>query len=241
MVLNLLYQLKGWLMKFLVRSAFVALMVVCLGGYAHAGTIDFIKLTEDNPGGYGEGAWSSLVLNVGGATVTITGHATDDIDAVGPVGQYAYLDWGKAGLGSCKDAVNLTLVGTQLAGRTSNNCNPSSDDNVTTNEYLQFVFDRNVTVNNLWFNNNHDGGFGAGDMVKIAGTDFLVTTGYAGGANGIGPFNVSGNTPFLVAFSNEQFYISGMEVTASVPDEGTTLVLLTVGMFSLFAIKLRVG
>lgn len=226
-------------MNYLVRSAFVALMVLCLGGYAHAGTINFITLIEDNPGGYGEGAWSSLVLNVGGATVTITGHATDDLPST-DVTQYAYLDWGNAGLGSCKDAVNAGLVNTQQAGRTSNNCNPGSDDNVTTNEYLQFVFDRNVTVNNLWFNNNHDGGFDAGDMVKIAGTDFAVTTGYADGANGIGPFNVSGNTPFLVAFSNEQFYISGMKVTA-VPDEGTTLVLLTVGMFLLFAIKLRVG
>ena len=224
-------------MNFLVRSAFVALMVLCLGGYAHAGTIDFIKLTEDNPGGYGEGAWSSLILNVGGATVTITGHATDDNDAA----QYAYLDWGTAGLGSCKDALNAGSVNTQQAGRTANNCNPSSDDNITTNEYLQFVFDRNVTVNNLWFNNNHDGFFDAGDKVKIGGTDFSVMTGYAGGANGIGPFNVSGNTPFLVAFSNEQFYISGMEVTASVPDEGTTLGLLTVGMFLLLAIKLRVG
>ena len=216
----------------------MALMVLCLGGYAHAGTIDFIKLIED-PGGYGEGAWSSLVLNVGGATVTITGHATDDNDST----QYAYLDWGTAGLGSCKDAVNAGLppVNTQAAGRTTNNCNPSSDDNITTNEYLKFVFDRDVTVNNLWFNNNHDGGFGAGDMVKIAGTDFLVTTGYAGGANGIGSFNVSGNTEFLVAFSNEQYYVSGMEVTGRVPDDGTTLVLLSVGMFLLLAIKLRVG
>jgi hypothetical protein len=210
-------------------------MVLCVGGYAHAGTIDFIKLIED-PGGYGEGAWSPLVLNVGGATVTITGHATDDNDAA----QYAYLDWGTAGLGGCKDAVNAGSVNTQQAGRTSNNCSPSSDDNITTNEYLQFVFDRNVTVNNLWFNNNHDGGFGAGDLVKIDGADFAVMTGYAGGANGIGSFNVSANTAFKVAFSNEQFYISGMDVTA-VPDEATTLVLLTVGMVSLFAMKLRVS
>jgi hypothetical protein len=214
-------------------------MVLCLGGYAHAGTINFITLTEANPGGYGEGAWTSLVLNVGGATVTITGHATDDSPA-GDILQYAYLDWDKAGLGVCKDVVNLGQVNTQSAGRSSNNCNPSSDDNVTTNEYLKFVFDRDVTVNNLWFNNNHDGGFGAGDMVKIDGTDYPVMTGYAGGVNGRGPFNVSGNTEFRVAFANEQFYISGMEVTA-VPDEATTLVLLSAGMCLLFAIKPRVG
>lgn len=224
-------------MKLLVRSAFVAVMVLCLGGYAHAGTIDFIKLIEDNPGGYGEGAWSALVLNVGGATVTITGNATNDNDAA----QFAYLDWDKAGLGSCKDVVNAGLVNTTQVGRTANNCDPSDDDNVTTSEYLKFVFDRDVTVNNLWFNNNHDGGFGAGDKVKIAGVDFAVATGYAGGPNGLGSFNVSANTAFLVAFSNQQFYISAMEVTARVPDAGTTLVLLTVGMSLLFAIKLRVG
>ena len=223
-------------MSHLVRSAFVAFMVLGLGGYAHAGTIDFIKLTENNPGGYGEGAWSALVLSVGGATVTITGKATDDNDPT----QYAYLDWGNAGLGACKDVLNAGLVNTIQAGRTSNNCSPSSDDNVTTNEYLQFVFDKNVTINNLWFNNNHDGGFDAGDKVKINGVDFLVKTGYAGGINGIGTFNVSANTPFKVAFSNEQFYISGMQVTA-VPDEATTSVLLTAGMLLVFAIKLRVG
>jgi hypothetical protein len=168
--------------------------------------------------------------------VTITGKATDDNDPT----QYAYLDWGNAGLGACKDVLNAGLVNTIQAGRTSNNCSPSSDDNVTTNEYLQFVFDKNVTINNLWFNNNHDGGFDAGDKVKINGTDFLVKTGYAGGINGIGTFNVSANTPFKVAFSNEQFYISGMQVTA-VPDEATTWVLLTAGMLLVFAIKLRVG
>jgi hypothetical protein len=226
-------------MSYLVRSAFVALLVLGLGGYAHAGTINFITLTEDNPGGYGEGAWSSLVLNVGGATVTITGHATDDSPA-GDILQYAYLDWGNAGLGVCKDVVSGAPVNNQVAGRTSNSCKNSSDDNVTTNEYLKFVFDRDVTVNNLWFNNNHDGGFGMGDMVKIDGTDYPVVTGYAGGINGRGPFTVSANSPFLVAFSNEQFYISGMEVTA-VPDEATTLALLSAGMCLLFALKLRVG
>ena len=62
-----------------------------------------------------------------------------------------------------------------------------------------------------------------------------------GGANGIGSFNVLANTAFRIAFSNEQFYLSGMEVTANVPDEAATLVLLTAGMCLLFAIKLRVG
>jgi hypothetical protein len=224
-------------MSYLVRSAFVALLVLGLGGYAHAGTINFITLTENNPGGYGEGAWSLLPLNVGGANVEITGHATSP---AGDTQHYAYLDWDNAGLGVCRGVLKVDQVDTQSAGRKSNNCDPSSDDNVTTNEYLKFVFDRDVTVDKLWFNNNHDGGFGMGDMVKIGVMHYSVTEGYVGDDAGIGPFTVSANSPFLVAFSNEQFYISGMEVTA-VPDEGTTLALLSAGMCLLFALKLRVG
>ena len=225
-------------MNYLVRTALVALVVLGFGGSAHAGTIfNFISMAD---GAYGEGAWNPLVLNIGGTTMTITGHATDDTPT-SDVTQYAYLDSGNAGLGVCKDVLNTALVGTKVASRTANNCNPSSDDNTTTNEYLKFVFSSNVTINNFWFNNNHDGGFDSGDTVNINGSIRNVATGVVGGINGIGPFNVTAGTAFKVKFSNEQFYISGMEVTNNVPDDATTLVLLTAGMCALFAIKLRVG
>ncbi len=190
---------------------------------ARADVINFISMTE-SAGGYGEGAWAPLTLAVGGVNMTITGHATDDDDSQ----QYAYLDWGNAGLGSCKDAVNLAAVNATHSGSGSNNCRPSSDDNITTNEYLRFVFDHDVIINNLWFNNNHDGGFGAGDQVRIDGDLFNVATGYAGGANGIGSFFVAAGSYFHVAFANEQFYLSGMEVTAAVP-EPEALLLLGIG------------
>ena len=225
-------------MRYLVRSALVALVVLGLAGSAHAGTI--FNFTSMADGAYGEGAWSSLVLNYTGGTVTITGHATDDTPST-DLTQYAYLDSGNAGLGVCKDVAGATALNSMSAGRTTNNCNPSSDDNITTNEYLKFVFSSNVTINNFWFNNNHDGGFGAGDMVDINGSLRAVSTGVVGGVNGIGSFNVAANTAFKVKFSNEQFYISGMEVTKNVPDQATTLGLLSLGILSLFAIKLRVG
>ena len=172
------------------------------------------------------------MLSVGGATVTITGHATDDDDPT----QYAYLDWGTAGLGVCKDAFNTGAH----TGSSANQCNPSSDDNVTALEYLQFVFDRAVTIDKLWFNNNHDGGFGVGDMVNIAGSNYAVATGYAGGVNGIGPFSVSANTAFKVAYANEEFYMSAMEVT-SVPESGLALLMLVLGSLSVVGIKRSIG
>lgn len=219
-------------MKAIIKAVLTGIFLSSVG-YAQAGIINFISLTE-SPGGYGEGAWDALVLNVGGATMTVTGHATDDTDGK----QYAYLDWGNAGLGTCKDVVDDSMVNTMVSGRTANNCDPSSDDNITFFEYLRFVFDRDVVINNFWFNNNHDGGFDAGDMVKIGGTDYAVMTGYAGGANGIGSFVLAAGDYIDVGFSNEQFYISGIEVTSRVSEPGSIL-MLVMGLMAMFGIRRR--
>jgi len=212
-------------MKFKSSTApLVAILFLLFSSHASAVIYDFIKLTQDNPGGLGESAWSTL--NVG--NMHITGHATqganpgqDDDDR-----QFAYLDWGRAGLGVCKDVTSASIIDVATTGNTTNRCNPSSDDNVTNEEYLDFTFDQAVTVENLWFNNNHDGGFDAGDKVNIgiAGiplTPFDVALGYAPGApypqagmNGIGSFFVAAGQTLRVAFNNEQFYISGIEVNA---------------------------
>lgn len=207
-----------------------ALLFSLFSSNASATIYDFIKLTQDNPGGLGESAWN--VLTVG--NMHITGHATqglnpgqDDDDQ-----QFAYLDWGRAGLGVCKDVTSSSIINMATTGNTTNRCSPSSDDNVTNEEYLDFTFDQAVTVENLWFNNNHDGGFDAGDKVSIgiAGmslnpfdglTAFDVALGYAPGSpyaqagmNGIGSFFVAAGQTLRVAFNNEQFYISGMQVNA---------------------------
>lgn len=102
----------------------------------------------------------------------IRGAAADD-DAQ----QFAYLDWGNAGLGVCKDLNNNNNADKTRPGNGGNLCNPSSDDNTTVTEYLSFTFDKDVIIQNLWFNNNHDGGFGAGDQVSIDGGLFNVATG----------------------------------------------------------------
>lgn len=219
-------------MKILMRFVCASLLLTS-AVFANAGIINFIALTE-SPTGLGEGAWNPLMQTVDGVNVTITGHATTDDDAT----QYAYLDWGNAGLGVCRDVVNSSKVNTSNTGSGANNCSPSSDDNVTVGEYLRFAFDYNVVITNFWFNNNHDGGMSLGDMVKIGGTDYAVATGYAGGANGIGSFTVAAGNYIDVAYSNTQFYVSGMEIRKSVPESGS-IMLLVLGVLSLIGVRRR--
>jgi hypothetical protein len=199
---------------------FAALLIALTATNANAVIFDFIDLTE-KAGGLGESSWSTLSasdhadLNYFG--ISITGHASDDGDA----NQFAYLDWNNAGLGVCKDANPPSGANT---GSSSNSCDPSSDDNVTTNEHLEFTFDQDVLVKNIWFNNNHDGRFNRDetavdvDMVDI-GIDmslsaYALLEGYAGDTNGIGSFLVKKGETLKVAFNNQQFYVSAMEVSA---------------------------
>lgn len=216
-------------MKYLIKAISGAALVASVQS-ASAGVINFIDLTENAVTGYGESAWTSLNLSSGGANVSITGHGAAGL-------QYAYLDWGKAGLGSCSKVVNLGLVNTKTLGSSANNCDPSSDDNVTSREFLRFVFDTNVVIKNIWFNNNHDGGFSALDKVTIDGNPFAVATGYAYGPNGIGSFSVAGGYNFDVAYNNEEFYVSAIEF-AKVP-ESSSFFLLGIGLLGLFQARRR--
>lgn len=194
-----------------------------LTSMAQATVINFAAMANSNPG---ESGWSTLNLNLGGVNLAITGHATTDNDP----NQFAYLDSRTGGLGVCKDL--NSAANTPHPNSTRNVCSNASDDNVTTGEYLSFVFDKAVTINNLWFNNNHDGGFNSSSTVNINGLNHHVSTGYAGGANGIGSFNVAANTEFKVGYSNTQFYVDGMEVSAQVP-EPSTIALFGMGIIAL--------
>jgi len=194
-----------------ILNTIAALVITVFSVSANAVVINFIELTEST---LGETAWQELSVGPAALGIKITGHATNDNDTQ----QFAYLDWGNAGLGVCKDA---SPAGAET-GNTSNRCSSGAgDDNVTVGEYLVISFNQAVAVNNLWFNNNHDGGFGAGDEVTI-GTigpggslgNYGVQTGYAGGANGIGSFNVAADQKLKVAYGGRQFYMSGMEVSA---------------------------
>lgn len=218
-----------------VMSINTVAVLLLVTGSARADILDFVDMTENGP--FGESAFSTLSIAGTGFNLDIT--ATQNGDPA-----FAYLDWGHAGLGVC-GYVDANDVNDLNPGSGSNVCNPSSDDNVTTGESLSFLFDTNVIIDKIWFNNTHDPDYtilfaNGGDQISIDGVLVnAVGNGYATGnvynglnnvdvSNWLGSFNATGGVAFDIGFVNEQFYISGMEVR-SVPEPGT-LALLGLGL-----------
>ena len=87
---------------------------------------------------------------------------------------------------------------------------------MTVTEHLEFVFDEDVVIDDIWVNNNHDGGFDATDLITVNGMDITAVTGLAGDANGLlasGIYLASGSV-LKIAYKNEEFYVSGISVSA---------------------------
>ena len=178
---------------------------------AHAVIVDFAAIADgDNSFGVagGERGAPSFTFTKNGISVTASGFQTSS-----PTTPYnAYLDAGNAGLGVCQ-----TLNG-------GNQCNPSSDDNVTYDESLKLVFNQEVTINQTTFLNgkhqtNFNGDFtlsiDGGPVTTIAltnifntpllGTTFIFSNPNVGGGSGVS--------------NTEQFYIRNLDV-APVPIPG---------------------
>ncbi|MDN3651683.1 PEP-CTERM sorting domain-containing protein [Thalassotalea ponticola] len=126
-------------------TAILASIGLMMSASAYSEAVDFVALEETE----GEGGTDVLVVTTSEWTVTITAS-----------GGFAYLDGPSGGevggLGACQ---NLDA---------NDQCDPRSDDNVTLGESLTFTFsgiaDRSAAIlAQLWFNNNHDGGFGEGN------------------------------------------------------------------------------
>lgn len=199
-----------------IRNVFAVLLMTA-GGLANAQSIfDFVADANSQERGFA----TSYVKTVGAITLTVT--AAD--------GRHPYLDSGHGGLGVCGTLTSAAVP----------QCNPTSDDNIFNGEILILSFDQAVTVNQMWFNNRHDGdGSLDGDKVKIGGTSYSLFSNTPGGAlanfNGdwsprvgttgttVQTFGFAANTAYWIenpnpVGDNYEFYLSGMTVTAAVPE-----------------------
>ncbi len=202
---------------------------------ANSAIIDFVQLTESNSG-LGESAWTTLNITNSEFSLDITGTKNGQAAT-------AYLDWGHAGLGVC-GLSGTSSLDTVRTGNGGNICWNAGDDNVTTNEHLSFVFDTNVRIDKIWLNNTHDPDRNIldPDIITIDGLDYkgpgngyAPTTSYSGYGssvdNWLGSFDVIAGQEFTIAFSDQQFYVSGIEVTA-VP-EPSIIALMGFGFIGL--------
>jgi VPDSG-CTERM motif len=203
---------------------------------ANATTIDLKALAE--PAQLGESAWNPLSITADGVTVTFTGLTANDVV------KFAYLDSGNAGLGVCNALITGATAGSPHPGSSANECQPSSDDNVTAGEKIRVSFSQAVVISQLAFNNNHDGDTSLlGNAINIGGSDYTFVAGNAGSGGDwlrTAQYNVAANTSFEMKYVNETFYLSKMTFQ-SVPDGGTTLQLLGLGLAGLGLVRRRLN
>ncbi|MCB1700565.1 MAG: PEP-CTERM sorting domain-containing protein [Halioglobus sp.] len=152
-----------------VKNLLGSVAVLAFSGSAMAGPV-LVNFQAMADGSYGESAFAPLSLLADfGIDVDIAGTFNgQDV--------YAYLDAGRAGLGTCRDlnASGDAKLNTKQPGSGSNLCAISSDDNVNTYnglaEGLRLTFNENISIKKIWFNNNHDHDRGmTGDTVLIGG------------------------------------------------------------------------
>jgi hypothetical protein len=209
------------LKKLLVVTAVAVLQAVSFS--AGAVTFDFVAEAAGNE----HGAASIIVNDVSGLSVTATGFDTSTGAAY-----FAYLDdlsGGPGGLGVCQ---NLSV----------DQCDPSSDDNVTFGESLKLVFNQEVTIDQITFNNGDHKQIFSGDFdltinggstvtyaltnifnMPLTGTEFIFSN-----PNTLGGSDVS---------NEYQFYIGALEVTP-VPLPAAVW-LFGCGLFGLVAVARR--
>lgn len=121
--------------------------------------------TSDGTGSTGEAGYQPYIFDfITTLELTVRGFETNGTSP--DTESYAYMDKGNAGMGVC------TVI------TSTDQCSPSSDDNVSAGEYLRLSFNENVLIESLTLNNNHDGGFD-NSSVNIDG---VIKSGLSGGA-----------------------------------------------------------
>jgi hypothetical protein len=220
-------------------AAALGAAAVLSAGSVGAATLDFIKHIDGfgaTPG-VGEKAmegtpFSSVFVPI---ATTARGYTRQNPSSGGikDDAPYAYFDGNQAGIGVCKVLV---------AG---NQCSPSNDDNVTAGEILGLSWGSDVLLQSLSFRGEahpSDPAFGANDEFDYStdGGGTWFTKQLINAKQGVVSFGglfLGANQQILLAFNNQQFYVSAAELTA-VPIPAAAW-LLGSGLAGLFAIGRR--
>ena len=194
-----------------IKHSLLAITLSGIACSANAGLIDFAAIAN---GATGESAWDTFTYaDPEGFNLDVTGTKNGN-------SAYAYLDRGTGGMGVCG---SLNAAGdaqlNSATGSKDNLCEDRSDDNVTLNEMLSLVFDTQVKIETIWFNNFHNGDKSLnGDSISIAGAPYLFANGDANNPSfTTTAYVVPAGVAFEIAYIGEEFYMQIMDVSVLPP------------------------